>query len=47
MATIAIQSDEAKGRPKHGILYNWQSYRLKDENGNIPQFRGQQCTIKL
>jgi hypothetical protein len=45
--TIAIQNDEAKGRAKHGIRYNWQGYRLRGENGNSPQFRGRQRTIKL
>lgn len=45
-ASIAIQSDEATGRAKHGIRYNWQGYRLQDANGNSPQFRGRQRTIK-
>jgi hypothetical protein len=46
-ATIAIQSDEAKEYARHGTNYNWGCYRLQDENGNSPQFRGRQRTIKL
>ncbi len=44
-ATIAIQSDEAKGRVKHGKYYSWQGYRLKGGNDNSPQFQGQQHTV--